>query len=56
MKKLESLSLEKFRNNEITSLVSIVGGKECDTGCSDAPDRCTDDGDGTGCGDSEACE
>lgn len=51
--KFEKLDLKKFkkldRNNQ---LMTIGGSNGCDTGCSDAPDKCT----GDECQDSVACE
>lgn len=52
--KLESLSLDKFKKNEISNLRTINGGLrmaiEPETGCCDAPDCCT----GSNCEDSYA--
>jgi hypothetical protein len=51
--KLEQLSLDKFKKNEIQNLDKIMGGRRAadpETGCCDAPDCCT----GTDCEDSYA--
>lgn len=61
---LESINFEKFKKKKLVSMSEITGGcsaglssgnEDCDTGCDDAPDKCSDNGDGTGCGDSSAC-
>ncbi|MDL2141414.1 hypothetical protein QQY79_02690 [Flavobacterium tructae] len=47
----ESLSLDKFKKEELKNLSKIVGGNDpnYETGCADAPDCCT----GSDCADDE---